>query len=375
MLLFGVNMKRQVRLGIDMISHAIASREEHFITATRICGESHGDLFKRAAKAIKGKGARIISQEVFGFPDARDRGRAALETAFGALRWPVTWVEECVDGAATDMAGVQVHAVSGAPVEPVEMDGVVVGTVVDYDDASVCRLGGLLPDDPSSDRSAQTRSVLELMEAALRSAGMDFSRVVRTWFFNRDILSWYGEFNKARDRFFKDRSVYDGLVPASTGVGGRNRAGAALAAGLIAIDPKKETARARAVASPLQCPALEYGSSFSRAVEAELSGVHCLWISGTASIEPEGKTLHVGDADAQVSLTMEVVRAILESRGMGWEDLTRAIAYFKHPEYLTAFIRYCEGQSLPALPVVPVHCDICRDDLLFEIEADAVKKL
>lgn len=57
------------------------------------------------------------------------------------------------------------------------------------------------------------------MEEALNRAGMDFSHVVRTWFYNNRLLDWYEEFNRARDTFFESRGVFDRLVPASTGIG------------------------------------------------------------------------------------------------------------------------------------------------------------
>ena len=97
-----------------------------------------------------------------------------------------------------------------------------------------------------------------------------------------------------------------------------------------------------------------------------------LYISGTASIEPGGATAHVGDVDKQIDLTMDVVEAILESRDMGWSDTTRAAAYFKDVESIPAFASYCRAKGLPPLPVAIAHSDICRDDLLFEIEMDAV---
>jgi len=201
---------------------------------------------------------------------------------------------------------------------------------------------------------------------------MDFSQVLRTWFCNDDILSWYEDFNQARDTFFRERGIFDGLVPASTGVGGRNPAGAALTGGLLAVRAKGREAQAIAVPSPLQCPALEYGSSFSRAAELTAPDHRRLFVSGTASIAPEGHTVHVGDTDAQVALTMEVVEAILTSRDMGWGDVSRAIAYFKHSGDVRALGDYCADRGIQTLPAVLVNDDICRDDLLFEIELDAV---
>ena len=51
--------------------------------------------------------------------------------------------------------------------------------------------------------------------------------------------------------------------------------------------------------------------------------------------------------------------------------MTRATAYFKHAGDVALFESWCAGRGLDLLPVVPLHCDICRDDLLFEIELDA----
>ena len=96
-----------------------------------------------------------------------------------------------------------------------------------------------------------------------------------------------------------------------------------------------------------------------------------MFISGTASIAPDGVTAHVGDVEKQVALTMAVVEKILESRRMSWADVTRGIAYFKDIGEAAVLERYCRDQGLLDLPVVVSSADICRDDLLFEIELDA----
>jgi len=72
-----------------------------------------------------------------------------------------------------------------------------------------------------------------------------------------------------------------------------------------------------------------------------------------------------------VEQTMKVVGAILRSRGYRFEDVTRAVAYFKHRAYLPVFRDWCAVNRQQALPVVAARCDVCRDDLGFEIEADA----
>jgi len=254
-----------------------------------------------------------------------------------------------------------------------KLGGVIAGTFFEDDEAEYCYLGGVLPEDSRATRMEQARSVFERLESLLSQTGMTFANVVRTWLFLDDLLDWYGDFNTVRTQFFKERDVFGGLVPASTGIGAANPQHAALVSGAIAMKPKHAGVRAFAVPSPLQCPALDYRSSFSRAVEIEYPDHRQLLISGTASIHPDGRSAHLGDVEKQIDLTVRVCEAILESRGMDWSDVTRMIAYFKDMNDVTRFPVYCEQQGLPRLPLVCCHAAVCRDNLLFEIELDAAK--
>jgi enamine deaminase RidA (YjgF/YER057c/UK114 family) len=106
-------------------------------------------------------------------------------------------------------------------------------------------------------------------------------------------------------------------------------------------------------------------------MEISSSSGRRLFISGTASIAPEGQTLWPENAAKQVDLSMQVVDGILRSRGFKFADLTRATAYFKNASDVPAFAAWCSANRLPQSIVVPALCDICRDDLLFELEAEA----
>jgi enamine deaminase RidA (YjgF/YER057c/UK114 family) len=118
-------------------------------------------------------------------------------------------------------------------------------------------------------------------------------------------------------------------------------------------------------------PQMWVDGAFSRAMETVSVGRIRMLVSGTASIEPGGKTVWLGDTASQIDLSMKVVEAILASRQMAFGDVTRATAYFKHAGDVALFETWCAARGLDRLPVVPLHCDICRDDLLFEIELDA----
>jgi enamine deaminase RidA (YjgF/YER057c/UK114 family) len=285
--------------------------------------------------------------------------------------WPLTWVEgaSCTE---SPLAGVQVLAMSGCQIKRVQLGNRVVGSVFEDEHARHCVLGGLGPTAVTLLAPAQVQQMLGNMECALDLAGFELADVVRTWFYNENILSWYGDFNRVRTAHYANVKFRTRSTPASTGVAGRNPAGAALAVAAWAVQPLKGDDVAREIGSPLQCPAPNYGSSFSRAMEIESGGYRRLFISGTASIEPGGKTVWVGNAKKQIDLTMDVVGAILQSRGMDFENIQRAIAYFQHPAFKPYFDAWCVKRGLRELPVIAVNCDICRDDLLFEIEVDAV---
>jgi len=341
---------------------------EHFISVQASGDSDPARLLEQAASLASQAGAEVVSVDVFGLPASA--ARTALRS-LGSPPWPVTWVEgEEGRGA----AGVQVWAVAGGNARPVDVGGRVLGTVFEDGAARYCRLGGLTP-DPGDDPCEQTRSVFALMEDGLQAAGMDFRRVARTWFFNSMILDWYGPFNGVRTRYFRENGVFGRLVPASTGIGGRNPQGAALTAGLLAVEPLDPDTRVSAVRSPLQGAALDYGSSFSRAVEIAASGCRRVLVSGTASIDPAGSTAHVGDLEAQVDLTMNVVGGILEDRDLGWAHVVRGVVYARDPEGADAYRRWAYARDLAMLPVVVTRNVICRDDLLFEVEVDAIGEM
>jgi len=240
------------------------------------------------------------------------------------------------------------------------------------DYAKFCILKNIMPLDRSLSKPQQAQQVFEKADTMLRDAGMTFRNVIRTWLYLDNILSWYDDFNKVRNEFYTEHGIFQGTVPASTGVGMSNSSGAALSADVIAIQPKSTDIHVKVVESPLQCSALKYNISFSRAVEIVMSDFNHLYVSGTASIGLDGTTVYPGDIDRQIGLTMEVVQGILASREMGWADVSRAVAYFKNEEDVWRLRYYIKHNGLPNFPLEIAQADICREDLLFELDADAV---
>lgn len=361
------HLTRQRTAGLDLTSVAAAAHREWHLTLRPVPGDSPAAMIRRLASALKPAEATIVRHEVFAPLAERAETLAAMRRELGEVDWPVTWL----DGGAAAGGGMHVFAVAGVEVRTIRRNGRPVGRWFHDGWAGNCVLADLQAADVSASKTAQAEAVFEQLEQALGQAGMDLSHVARTSFFLDDILAWYGGFNAVRTDFFRRRGVLGGLVPASTGVSGRSPTGAAVVAGAWAVQSADGSAPAREVPSPLQCPAPDYGSSFSRAVAVAAGGGQRLLVSGTASILPNGRSAHPGDVDRQVALTLEVVGNILTSRGLDFADATRATAYFKRLADAPALEACLAKRGWDFLPRLTTQADICRDELLFELELDA----
>lgn len=343
----------------------LPTRAEHVITA---CGANAVTLEEVLHDEMMAGDSRPISRFVFaGSRYYETLGKAFLQEDGCLLRLKETACE------GPEMCAVQATAISGASLLPLRQQGRNIGVVYEDDDARYCRLSGVIPLDLTASREGQTRAVLEMLDWMLATNGFGFTDTVRTWFYLDRLLEWYKEFNEVRTAFFEERGVFNTRVPASTGIGATNPWGAALMCDLLAIQPKTPDVCIEAVASPLQDSAIKYASSFSRAVEVRMPSHRSLLISGTASIDNEGATQFEGNASRQIERTLQVVTALLRSRGMAWGDVIRGIAYFVDMADRPVFDAICRSSGIPAFSLAKVHADICRHDLLFEIEVDAVQ--
>jgi enamine deaminase RidA (YjgF/YER057c/UK114 family) len=325
---------------------------------------------ERLAQLLHENNGTLVKVEAFGHIAAYPEIVGWMLRLFPDFPGSVLWLEGT--GPIGTSAGLHVFAIGGANVAAVINEGQVVGGTFHDGFARHYILNHVLPDDFSAPPAEQARQVLERLERILQQFGMNFRNVVRTWLFLDEILEWYGPFNQVRTGLFEKWKVFDGIVPASTGVGVKNADGAALVSGLWAVQPEGELIQVRELPSPLQCPAPRYGSSFSRAVELSSRDIRRALVSGTASIHPDGTTALPGDVAGQIELTMEVVSAILEANQMDFSDATRATAYFQDIRNAPLFVNWSRLREIQ-LPVLMVQGDVCRGDLLFELELDAIK--
>ena len=127
------------------------------------------------------------------------------------------------------------------------------------------------------------------------------------------------------------------------------------------------------------CEAYDYPSkvSFSRGMRVELEGAVLLFISGTASVDEQGRSVHPGDIKAQTRRTFHNITGLLESEGADWHDIVRTTCYladFRHyDEFNGVRNAFYMEQGLNPLPASTcIEARICRPELLVEIEALAM---
>jgi enamine deaminase RidA (YjgF/YER057c/UK114 family) len=333
---------------------------------------------------LRARGCVPVQERVFGDLQAAPAvARARARAVGGAPEWAVP--PTCVEGAAVGRAGLAgIHVVGARGESRAVAEGDrVYGRVVETPSVRLLglsdvgrRAAGRLAPGPAEDAEAAIDAAAEL----LAREGFSFRDVARTWFYLRDLLDWYGPFNAVRNAAFRRMGLVgpggDGQIPASTGIEGRNPRGGWCTLDLLALAPRGGArVEMRRLHNRRQNEATEYGSAFARAMEVVLGDARYVFVSGTASIDDHGATVHVGDFEAQARYTLEAVEALLDGAGARLEDVGQATAFLANPCDGRAFERIVDRSELRGAPLLTTVADVCRKDLLFEIDAVAVVPL
>jgi 2-iminobutanoate/2-iminopropanoate deaminase len=110
----------------------------------------------------------------------------------------------------------------------------------------------------------------------------------------------------------------------------------------------------------------------------DIKGVTILLISGTASVDEYGNSVHVGDFRAQCTRTYENITGLLEAEGATWKDIVRTTCYMRDIErdyeaFNEVRTEFFKEQGLDPLPAsTGIQAILCRPELLIEIEAIAM---
>ncbi|ONI84717.1 hypothetical protein ALI22I_29850 [Saccharothrix sp. ALI-22-I] len=267
---------------------------------------------------------------------------------------------------------VEVWSTEDRPVETGEHKGLLYAH-----DGEVLFAGGHI--GPSADCGEATRAAylaaFELVEH------LGYRNVFRMWNMIDGITDRsahgtevYADFCVGRGRAFDERG-HD--MPASTGIG-------ALGGGVGFYFLAHRSHAAVHLENPLQVPAHEYpeqygprSPSFARATYLMPEhGRGSLYVSGTASILDHA-TVGPGDVVRQCQVTLANIAALIGADnlarhgidgGYALADLRAIKVYVKHPEDVPTVTRLCRDEFSRRADVAVFTVDVCRPDLLVEIE-------
>lgn len=339
-------------------------------------------LCSAAASVLDSRGMRILGERVFGSLDFYQSYTQIRKNHHKSDNTPFSYIHGApIHG--RGLSGIQIHAVKPEREEDLQVLYDMqhpCGSAWTRKDSTYVYLAGIHGfQDGSPGRKDQAASMFENMKRLLAARSIDFRNVVRTWIYLEDILDWYDTFNTVRTERFRSFGLIPGsgnrtiepppFLPASTGIGGRNPAGTFCCSDVLAIcGPVKISI----LQGNFQPAAYSYGSAFSRGICVEQDGLRQIFVSGTAAIDAKGCSLYPGNAEAQIDRTLNVIEALIEGKGANLKDIRSSTVYLKKAEDLKVYEKVAGRFGLPELPVVCVVADICRDELLFEMDAIAV---
>ena len=382
------------------------------------------DVLRGIEGLLKAEGARasIVMQSVFLGNSADEAECRAIMREFYGADMPATtyiWQPPC-DGALLAIEAMGVGRTQGQG----ELEIVRRGedtVIVRHSGIAWAHVGGVRGETAAVHGAAT--SAFELAAARLESAGFRFEEVIRTWLYLGDITGMegqqtrYAELNRARADVYRDLKFAAGskwsegdspvfgdhrrpllrsgarsvpaktgtvpVFPASTGIGAD---GKHVTIGCMAMRAERAGVRAVAIENPKQTAAYDYAHQygnespkFCRAMAVAADDFAAIFISGTASITAS-ETRHLGDIGAQTAQTLDNIESLIAEAnladhglagcGSTLADLALVRVYIKRREDYALARAICE-KRLGGVPVIYALGDICRAELLVEIEGIA----
>jgi enamine deaminase RidA (YjgF/YER057c/UK114 family) len=246
----------------------------------------------------------------------------------------------------------------------------------------------------------QTDHAFRMLKGILQSEGMTFADIVRQWNYVENILSvqdknghftqHYQILNDVRSIYYAEVNFENGF-PAATGIG-MNAGGIILEIYAVSVINSVEI---HPLKNPLQVDAYNYSDDvlvgaaaagqqnkttpkFERAKFIGINSEAHIYISGTASIHNE-LTVGIDDPVKQTETTLENIAGLISPENLQLAGINQINenpfylfirVYIKHQAYLDNVRKICARQ-LPDIPVHYLIADVCRENLLVEIEGVA----
>ncbi|MDR3142018.1 MAG: endoribonuclease L-PSP [Tannerellaceae bacterium] len=252
--------------------------------------------------------------------------------------------------------------------------------ILENADARFLFAGGFQSDVANKSIKQQSDDVFGKIDELVKRENFPVNSIIRQWNYIEKITCYqeenqnYQSFNNARGNFYAKATWVNGY-PAATGIG------ANLGGMLIDLDAvvfKSPRAYATPIDNKLQVAAHAYSEKvlekaqkrqtapkFERAKSMTFGDRRLVYISGTAAIRGEESLKGVG-LERQLHITME---NIAQLTGNAKPVMLRV--YLKDKEDYRLSERLMNEYNLP-VPISYMCADICRDELLIEIEGIAI---
>ena len=323
---------------------------------------------------LEQRGLEVLQERLYLAPGAADavlgvRTEVLAGTNAGTLPSPTILVNQpCLDVPCAGLHYLAVKPSSNVKVQSLHQGESGPGRKMSWDKGTAL----FLPSDPASASGSSIKAMFRRVEERLAAEGMSLRDVARTWLYLRDLLDDYDELNRVRDEFFTNHGLGDSgrfdCPPASTGIQAFHRDGRASFMEALAVQSAHGDRPFQTVQPELQCEAWDYGSSFSRGMVIDLGGSSLTSLSGTASIGTDGTTMHLGHSHLQIQQTLKSFENLLTTCEKPTRPAGLWTLYFKNQETWKAWREGVQGGLFEPIDGPAIYADVCRDNLLFEME-------
>lgn len=233
----------------------------------------------------------------------------------------------------------------------------------------------------------------EQAEKILKNEQLDFSNIVRQWNYIEDIVGYTDEnqhyqiFNDIRTTYY-DKYLFKNGYPSATGIGMEN---GGVVIDFIAIKEKSDISIIP-IKSPVQTDAHRYSKEvlahnemilqkkettpkFERAKAIIMTGSSCIYVSGTAAIKGQDSIKY--NASEQTSITIENIFKLVSAENLKSNGISNSSSsifplnfrvYIKDDKDIEEVKKVCQSK-IGDIETLFVKADICRPELLVEIEA------
>lgn len=277
-------------------------------------------------------------------------------------------------------------------------------TLYHSDGVQLLFLGDVIPAETPIGAYPRSLSAFYEMENLLARYGFTPEQLLRTWLYQGLLVfpegetQRYKELNRARTDFFADRKFLEAtlpkapkvreqlqldkrtIYPASTGIGADDFD---ITMAALAVSTNRDDVVSTPLENPNQTSAFDYNAvyspqspKFARAMAVQIADALKIYVSGTAGIT-ESESRYENDTVGQTELTLDNIAALvsaenLKSHGIkGFApvltNMVSARVYIKRESDYEAVRSICEKRC-PGVPMIYTTADVCRQELLVEIE-------